>query len=249
LARDGRGFALITGAAHRIGRTLALCVAEAGYDVVAHSRVDGDADGVAAEVRALGRRARTGWGDLSDPLTPRRLVQACPAPPTLLINCASAFDADEITTLTAAGLDAAYAVNLRAPVMLSQAFAEALPPDERGLIVNILDQRVWRLNPLFFSYTLTKSALWTATQTLAQGLAPRIRVNAVGPGPTLQSVHQAPEAFAAEARATPLGEPVDPREIGRAVAYLIDAPSVTGVMIPVDGGQHLAWRTPDVASD
>jgi NAD(P)-dependent dehydrogenase (short-subunit alcohol dehydrogenase family) len=249
LLRGGRGLALITGAARRVGRTLALCVAEAGFDVVAHARVGGHAEQLAAEVRALGRQAWTCGGDLADPLTPRRLLQACPAPPTLLINCASTFNADDIATLTGAGLDEAYAVNLRAPVLLSQAFAEALPADQRGLIVNILDQRVWRLNPLFFSYTLTKSALWTATQTLAQGLAPRIRVNAVGPGPTLQSVHQTPEMFAAEARATPIGAPVDPREIGRAVIYLIEAPSVTGVMIPVDGGQHLAWLTPDVSGD
>jgi NAD(P)-dependent dehydrogenase (short-subunit alcohol dehydrogenase family) len=217
--------------------------------VVVHARTAGDAEGVVGEVGALGRRARACAGDLAEPETARRLLECCPAPPTLLVNCASVFDADEIATLTAAGLDAAYAVNLRAPVLLAQAFAGALPPDRRGLIVNILDQRVWRLNPLFFSYTLTKSALWTATRTLAQALAPRIRVNAVGPGPTLQSVHQTPETFAAEARATPLGAPVDPGEIGRALTYFIGAPSVTGVMIAVDAGQHLAWRTPDVAPD
>lgn len=200
-------------------------------------------------MRALGRRVRTCGGDLSDPRTARRLIESCPEPPTLLINCASVFEPDEIATLDVTGLDTAYAVNLRAPVLLAQAFAEILPPDRRGLIVNILDQRVWRLNPLFFSYTLTKAALWTATQTLAQALAPRIRVNGVGPGPTLPSRHQTPEAFAAEAAATPLGAPIDPREIGRAVAYLIDAPSVTGLMIAVDGGQHLAWRTPDVVGE
>ena len=216
--------------------------------MVAHARSAEDAEDVAAEVTALGRRAHICGGDLADPDTARQLLQCCPAAPTLLVNCASLFDADEIGTLTANGLDAAYAVNLRTPVLLAQAFAEGLPPERHGLIVNILDQRVWRLNPLFFSYTLTKSALWTATRTLAQALAPRIRVNAVGPGPTLQSNHQTPETFAAEAAATPLGAPVDPREIGRAVTYLIDAPSVTGVMIAVDGGQHLAWRTPDVTS-
>jgi NAD(P)-dependent dehydrogenase (short-subunit alcohol dehydrogenase family) len=108
---------------------------------------------------------------------------------------------------------------------------------------------VWRLNPLFFSYTLTKSALWSATRTLAQALAPRIRVNGIGPGPALQSVHQTGEAFLAEAAATPMGAPVDPGEIGRALIYLIDAPSVTGQMIAVDAGQHLAWRTPDVVGD
>jgi NAD(P)-dependent dehydrogenase (short-subunit alcohol dehydrogenase family) len=246
---EDRGWALVTGAARRLGRTLAQCIAEVGFDVVAHARTPADADGVAAEVRALGRQVRTCGGDLADPHVARGLLECCPEPPTLLINCASVFEPDEITTLDVAGLDTAYAVNLRAPVLLAQAFAKALPPDRRGLIVNILDQRVWRLNPLFFSYTLTKAALWTATQTLAQALAPRIRVNGVGPGPTLPSAHQTPETFAAEAAATPLGARVDPREIGRAVAYLIDASSVTGLMIAVDGGQHLAWRTPDVVGD
>jgi NAD(P)-dependent dehydrogenase (short-subunit alcohol dehydrogenase family) len=244
-----RGWALVTGAARRLGRTLAHCIAEAGYDVVAHARTAADAEGVAAGVRGLGRRAQTCGGDLSDPGTARRLLDACPEPPTLLVNCASVFERDEIGTLDAAGLDIAYAVNLRAPVLLAQAFALALPPERDGLIINILDQRVWRLNPLFFSYTLTKAALWTATQTLAQALAPRIRVNGVGPGPTLQSAHQTPETFATEAAATPLSRRVDPREIGRAVAYLIDARSVTGLMIAVDAGQHLAWRTPDVVGD
>jgi NAD(P)-dependent dehydrogenase (short-subunit alcohol dehydrogenase family) len=225
---------------------LARSIAEAGFDVVAHARIAGDANETADEVRALGRNARACGADLADPQAASWLFEACPAPPTLLVNCASVFTDDEIGDLEIADLDAAYAVNLRTPVLLAQAFARSLPPDRRGLIVNVLDQRVWRLNPRFFSYTLTKSALWTATQTLAQGLAPRIRVNAVGPGPTLQSAHQTPEEFAAEAAATPLGAPVDPREIGRAIVYLVDAPSVTGVMIAVDGGQHLAWRTPDV---
>ena len=138
------------------------------------------------------------------------------------------------------------AVNLRAPIWLAQTFAAALPQGEQGLIVNICDQRVWRLNPRFFSYTLAKAALWTATQTLAQALAPRIRVNAIGPGPALASIHQDPDAFAAEAAAVPLGHGAAPDEIGGALRYLIAAPSVTGQMIAVDGGQHLAWRTPDV---
>jgi NAD(P)-dependent dehydrogenase (short-subunit alcohol dehydrogenase family) len=241
-----RGWALVTGAARRIGRALALCVAEAGHDVVVHARNAADAEETASLVRKLGRRAAVVGGDLSDPLIPARLVAAAPAPPTLLINCASLFESDEIQTLTVAGLDGAYAANLRAPVLLAQAFAAALPEDRRGLIINIIDQRVWRLTPQFFSYTISKAALWTATQTLAQALAPRIRVNGVGPGPTLASIHQTPETFATEAAATLLGEPVDPAEIARAVRYLMDARAVTGQMIAVDGGQHLAWRTPDV---
>jgi len=141
------------------------------------------------------------------------------------------------------------AVNLRAPLLLAQAMAAALPADRTGLIVNITDQRVWRLTPKYFSYTLSKAALWTATQTLAQALAPRIRVNAIGPGPTLASVHQSEESFAALGRATPLGRGPTPEEIADALTYLIDAASVTGQMIAVDGGQHLAWRTPDTDHD
>ena len=137
--------------------------------------------------------------------------------------------------------------NLRSPLALSQAFALQAP--DGACIVNLLDQRVWKPNPQFFSYALSKAALWAATRTLAQALAPRIRVNAVGPGPTLPSIHQAPEDFAAEAANTPLGRRATPEEIARAVLYLVDAPSVTGQMIAVDGGQHLAWRTPDIAPE
>lgn len=244
-----RGWALITGAERRIGRTLAVRVAAAGYDVLAHARTARKAEDTAGAVRREGRRALTVEGDLSDPQVLPRLIAAGPSPPSLLVNCASLFEQDEARTFTTAGLDAAYAANLRAPLLLAQAFANALPADRLGLIVNILDQRVWRLTPLCFTYTITKSALWTATQTLAQALAPRIRVNAIGPGPTLASVYQTPAAFAAEAAATPLAAPVDPEEIGQALLYLINAPSVTGQMIAVDGGQHLAWRTPDVTGE
>ena len=242
-----RGWALVTGAARRLGRVLALSAARAGHDVIVHVRHPDDGDETVAAIRSLGRNAIVLRGDLSDPTTPVRLIAEAPEPPTLLVNCASLFERDDVATLTAESLDAAWAANLRAPVLLAQAFAAALPAGRGGLIVNLLDQRVWRLNPLFFSYTLSKAALWTATQTLAQGLAPRIRVNAIGPGPTLPSIHQAPGEFAAEAAAVPLAKPVDPEEIGAALAYLITAPSVTGQMIAVDGGQHLAWRTPDVA--
>ncbi len=237
---------MITGSGRRIGAALALAAAEAGYDVAVHARRAVDGEQTAGEVRALGRAAVVLAGDLADPATAAALVAAAPRPLTLLVSSASVFAGDEIATLTAAGLDAAWAANLRAPILLAQAFAAAVPADRRGLIVNVLDQRVWRLNPLFFSYTLTKAALWTATQTLAQALAPRIRVNGLGPGPVLASIHQAPEAFAAEAAAVPLGAAVTAEEIAAALRYLIDAPSVTGQMIAVDGGQHLAWRTPDV---
>ncbi len=246
---SGPGWALVTGGARRLGRVLALAAAEAGYDVIVHARSEGDAAETVSLVRDLGRRAHAVGGDLSDPRVPETLIAASAEPVTLLVNCVSMFENDQIENLTVAGLDAAYATNLRAPLLLAQAFAAALPKDRRGLIVNILDQRVWRLNPQFFSYTVTKAALWAATQTLAQGLSPRIRVNGIGPGPVLASVHQTPEDFLAEAAAVPLGAAVDPAEIGQALRYLIAAPSVTGQMIAVDGGQHLAWRTPDIIGD
>ena len=247
---DPRGAALVTGAARRLGRALALAAARAGYDVALHHRSSADeADTVAAEIRALGRRAAILSGDLVEAGVPERLVADAAAalgPLTLLVNSASLFQEDRIETLEAAGLQAHMAANLQAPLLLARAFAAALPAGREGLIVNLTDQRVWRLNPTFFSYTLSKAALWTATQTLAQALAPRIRVNAIGPGPTLASVHQSPADFAAEAANVPLGHGASPAEIAQALAYLMDAPSVTGQMIAVDGGQHLAWRTPDI---
>ena len=159
------------------------------------------------------------------------------------------FDDDDALSFSAEHFDAIASVNLRAPLALASAMAKALPPGLRGLVVNIVDQRVWRLTPRYFTYTLSKAALWTATQTLAQALAPAIRVNAIGPGPTLASVHQSVAAFAAQAAATPLGRGPTPTEVAAALTYLIDASSVTGQMIAVDGGQHLAWRTPDVVDD
>ncbi|HEY5071150.1 MAG TPA: SDR family oxidoreductase [Caulobacteraceae bacterium] len=244
--RDG-AWALVTGAGRRLGRTLAIAAAQAGYHLLIHHRgAPGDAAETLRLVRDSGREGLILAADLSDPGAASDLIGHSGGPLTLLVNCASIFGDDTIQTLTAESLDAHWAVNLRAPVLLSQAFAAALPPGRDGLIVNIADQRVWRLTPRHFSYTLTKAALWTATQTLAQALAPRVRVNAIGPGPTLASSHQKPEEFAAEASAVPLGRGPHPEEIGQALRYLIDAPSVTGQMIAVDGGQHLAWRTPDV---
>jgi NAD(P)-dependent dehydrogenase (short-subunit alcohol dehydrogenase family) len=241
-----RGWALVTGAARRIGRTLALTAARAGYDVVVHHRhSDDDAAETVREIEALGRRALAASVDLAaDDLRP--LIAAALGPITLLVNCASLFEDDRIQTVTPQGWDAAMAANLRAPVLLSQAFAAALPTDRQGLIVNIIDQRVLRPTPQFFSYAVSKAALWAATQMMAQGLAPRIRVNGIAPGPTLPSIHQSQAAFDAETGAVILGHGATPGEIGQALAYLIDAPSVTGQMIAVDGGQHLSWKTPDI---
>jgi NAD(P)-dependent dehydrogenase (short-subunit alcohol dehydrogenase family) len=243
-----RGGALITGAARRIGRTLALEAAKAGYDVVIHHRHSAlDAESVRKEIQANGGRALVLAADLAEEQALAPLIDAaCEAvgPLTLLVNNASLFEDDRIETLKAAAWDAHMAVNLRGPVLLAQAFARQAPAG--SLIVNIIDQRVWRPTPQYFSYAVSKGALWHATRMLAQALAPRIRVNGVGPGPTLPSAHQTEAEFAAEAERTLLQRRATPEEIAQAVRFLIDAPSVTGQMIAVDGGQHLAWRTPDV---
>ncbi|MBO9706737.1 MAG: SDR family oxidoreductase [Caulobacter sp.] len=245
-----RGAALVTGAGRRIGRALALEAARSGFDVAVHYRTARDeAQAVADEIAALGRRAVVLDAELTDEdqtagLVPRA-AQAL-GPVTLLVNSASTFEDDRLANAGRASWDAHLEANLRAPVVLSQALAAALPPDERGLIVNIVDQRVLRPNPQFFSYSLSKAGLWWATRTMAQDLAPRVRVNAIGPGPVLASVHQAPGEFEREAAATPLERAVSPDEIAAALRYLIDATSVTGQMIAVDAGQHLGWRTPDI---
>jgi NAD(P)-dependent dehydrogenase (short-subunit alcohol dehydrogenase family) len=241
-----RGWALVTGAGRRIGAALAIAAAEAGFDVIVHHRGSTEeASATAGRIEALGRRAIAQTGDLAEPADCARLARAPAGALTLLVNSASLFEDDSAETLDVAAYEATMAVNLRAPLLLAGAMAAALPADRTGLIVNLTDQRVWRLTPRFFTYTLSKAALWTATQTLAQALAPRIRVNAIGPGPTLPSVHQSEADFAAQAAAVPLGRGPTPADIGAALTYLIDAAAVTGQMIAVDGGQHLAWRTPD----
>jgi NAD(P)-dependent dehydrogenase (short-subunit alcohol dehydrogenase family) len=245
-----RGGALVTGAGRRLGRALALEAARAGYDVAVHYRTArDDAQAVADEIAALGRRAIVLDAELTDEdqaaaLIPRA-AQAL-GPVTLLVNSASTFEDDRLATATRPSWDAHLDANLRAPIVLAQAFAAALPPEVQGLIVNIVDQRVLAPNPQFFSYSLSKAGLWWATRTMAQALAPRIRVNAIGPGPTLPSVHQAPGEFEREAAGTPLERAVSPDDIAGALRYLIDATAVTGQMIAVDAGQHLGWRTPDI---
>ncbi|HEX4097157.1 MAG TPA: SDR family oxidoreductase [Caulobacteraceae bacterium] len=245
-----RGVALITGAARRIGKALALTAAEAGYDVAVHHRSGAEeAEAVAAEIRGLGRKAAAFRAELTDEAeTSALIVRAAQAlgPVTLLVNNASVFLDDRIQTLTRESWDAHIETNLRAPVLLAQTFAAELPKDAEGLIVNMLDQRVLKPNPQFFSYGLSRAALWSATQVLAQALAPRIRVNAIGPGPTLPSIHQTPAEFDAEAHNVALQRRSSPQDVAQALRYLIDARQVTGQMIAVDGGQHLAWRTPDV---
>lgn len=243
---------LVTGGAQRIGRSIVERLAREGYGVAIHCRRSTDAaDEMAARIRSAGGVAAVVQGDLADASAVDRLtddaVKALGSPLTLLVNNASEFEPDEIETLSQDRWDRHFAVNLRAPAFLARDFARQLPPDAQGAIVNIVDQRVWKLTPQFFSYTLTKAALFTATQTMAQALAPRIRVNAIGPGPTLANERQGDEDFAKQSGAVLLGRGGTPEEIADAVVYLAGARSVTGQMIAVDGGQHLAWETPDVA--
>jgi NAD(P)-dependent dehydrogenase (short-subunit alcohol dehydrogenase family) len=240
-----RGAALVTGAARRIGRALALAAADAGYDVAVHHRdSEHDAEETAAAIRERGVHACVLGGDLAkDPQSLIYEARETLGPVTLLVNNASVFLDDRLETVARETWDAHMETNLHAPIALTQAFAAQ---GGEGLVVNITDQRVWRPNPQFFSYSLSKAGLWWATQTMAQALAPRIRVNAIGPGPTLPSIHQKAEDFEAEAGNVPLQRRASPDEIAAALRYLIDAPSVTGQMIAVDGGQHLAWKTPDI---
>jgi NAD(P)-dependent dehydrogenase (short-subunit alcohol dehydrogenase family) len=243
--------ALVTGGAQRIGRSIVERLAREDYAVAIHCRRSTDeAQALAARIKADGGRAAVVQGDLADPHAAGTLVAAAVralGPLTLLVNNASEFEPDEVATLTEDRWDRHFAVNLRTPVFMSRDFARQLPAGEQGCIINIVDQRVWKLTPQFFSYTLTKAALFTATQTMAQALAPRIRVNAIGPGPTLSNVRQADEDFAKQSAAVLLRHGSAPEEIAEAVIYLAGARSVTGQMIAVDGGQHLAWETPDVA--
>lgn len=243
--------ALITGAARRIGRAVAERLAAEGYGLALHAsqRSAPAAEELAAAIRGRGGRACVVVADLASPEDTATLVERARSaigPLHLLVNNASIYEPDAADHFDAARWDQHMSVNLRAPVQLASAFAAAIPAGGEGAIVNITDQKVWRLNPRFFSYTLSKAALWTATQTMAQAFAPRVRVNAIGPGPVLPNHLEGPEGFQKEAAALPLGASVAPEEIAAAVLFLAQARSVTGQMIAVDGGQHLAWKTPDV---
>ena len=244
----GRGAALVTGGGKRIGRAICLTLARAGFDIVVHYRSSEDAAlAVAEEVRALGRQAETVQGDLSDEAQVRRIVPdavAAIGPLGVLVNNASVFEDDRVGSLEREIWDAHMETNLRAPIVLAEAFAGQA--GDGACIVNLLDQRVLKPDPRFISYALSRNGLWWATRTLAQALAPRIRVNGVGPGPTLASIHQTDEEFAAEAAATLLQRPGSPEAVAEAVRWLVDADLVTGQMIAVDAGQHLAWKTPDI---
>jgi NAD(P)-dependent dehydrogenase (short-subunit alcohol dehydrogenase family) len=245
-----KGAALVTGGARRIGRALALTLAEDGYDIALHYHAsEAEAQATAKDVRALGRACVLVRADLSKESETAGIVDAAvrAGPLRVLVNSASAFETDDIFTMTRESWDVHIETNLRAPVRLIQDFARAADLHADNLVVNILDQRVLKLTPQFLSYTASKAALFALTKTLAQGLGPRgIRVNAIGPGPTMRNARQSDADFRRQTETTVLGRGASTDDLAGALRYLLSAKAVTGQMIAVDGGQHLAWRTPDV---
>ncbi len=243
-----RKAALVTGAGRRIGRAIALDLAAQGWAVAVHYHRSGRAAAeMVAQIVQAGGQAVALSADLGSEAEVQALLPAAVerlGPLTLLVNNASRFERDGVEDATRESWDTHMEANLRAPFVLSQAFAAHLPPDERGLIVNLLDQRVWNPTPHFLSYTLSKMGLWALTRTLAQALAPRIRVNGIGPGPTLRNDRQTEEEFSAQWDSTPLRRGTTPEEICAALRFLIAAPAMTGQMIALDGGEHLGWAQP-----
>ena len=252
--------ALVTGAGQRLGAAMALYLADRGFDVAVHyaSSAEG-AEDVVARIKAKGRNAQALQADLLDDAETQslfsRATDALGGPISCLINNASIFEYDNVHTATRESWDRHMGSNLRAPFVLTQAMAaQAMDADRdpsgepvaSGLIVNMIDQRVRKLTPEFMTYTLAKMGLWAMTQTTAQALAPAIRVNAIGPGPTLKGSRQSAAHFAAQRSSTVLGRGANPDEITSALGYFLDAPGVTGQLLCVDGGQHLGWQTPDV---
>ncbi len=252
--------ALVTGAAKRLGRAMSLYLAERDYDVAVHYAGSAtEAEAVAEDIRSKGRKAVTVQADLTSEADMQSLVSratdALGAPLEVLINNASIFEYDTLESATRTSWDRHLESNLRAPFVLTQAFAAQAPdaeidaagePRARALVINMIDQRVQKLTPEFMTYTLAKTALWTLTQTSAQGLAPHVRVNAIGPGPTLQGARQTADHFARQRAATIMGRGAGPDDIIGALGYFLDAKAVTGQLLCVDGGQHLGWQTPDV---
>ena len=239
---------LVTGAAKRLGRAIALHLAGAGWDVAIHYHGSADeAESAAKEARALGVKAATFKANLSREEETTALIGRAAAelgPLTALVNSASLFENDDWQSASRASWDAHMETNLRAPFVLSQAFARQVP--SKGAIVNIVDQRVLKPTPQFLSYSLSKAGLYWLTTTLAQALGPNVRVNAIGPGPTMRNARQSEADFARQRDATVLKRGAEPDDVARAVDYLLSAEAVTGQMLAVDGGQHLIWQTPDV---
>ena len=245
---------LVTGAARRIGRAIAQDLAAEGWRVAVHYHGSPDeADMVIEEIEAFDGHAVAVRADLSDTDATMALISdasdALGSPLSALVNNASIFEDDRVETFSPTSWQRHMNVNLLAPALLTQQFAAQLPAGITGAIINMVDQRVLKLNPQYFSYTTSKSALYTLTRTTAQALAPRIRVNAIGPGPTLANHMQDNDMFTREAASVPMGHGPSLTEICNTVRFLLETPSLTGQMMALDGGQHLAWRTADILED
>ena len=242
--------ALVTGGARRIGKAIVEDLAANGFAVAIHANESLDAaEAIARQLNAKGGRAVAVQCDLADGAATGRLIEKAAAaigPLDLLVNNASVFKPDTVDEFDDTLWDRHFAVHVKAPSILARDFVRQLPEGTAGSIVNIIDQRVWNPTPRYYSYTLSKSALWMATRTMAQGFAPRVRVNAIGPGPSLPNERQDDSAFQAQVEGLILQRGPSLDEFGRTVRFLFDTPSITGQMIALDGGQHLAWETPDV---
>jgi len=242
---DNKGVALVTGAADRIGAAIATELAAAGHRVVIHYRSqERNAEAVATRIAAAGGEVAIVMADLAKRSDRATLIERASkpfGPLTTLINNASTFEPDCVTDVEETLWDQHFAVHAEAPVFLARDLAEQLPDGAQGNIVNLIDERVLHLTPAYLSYTLSKSVLWTATRTLAQALAPRIRVNAVGPGPTIKHKRQTEDDFRRSVEALPLKQGPTPEEVARAVRFLLETPAMTGQMLALDGGEHLQF--------
>ena len=240
--------ALVTGGARRLGRAIALALARQGFDIAVHyGGSAAAAEETRRDIEALGRRAVTLQADLADEAAVERLIPLTVerlGPVGVLVNNASLFDRDEWYDATRKSWDAHMGANLRAPFVLMQTFGRVLPAGAEGVVINMADQRVWSLTQHFVSYTISKAGLWALTQTMALALAPRVRVNAIGPGPALPSPRQSEAQFARQSGSVPLGHGTDPDEVGRAAVAILSLPAMTGQMIALDGGQHMQWAAP-----
>ncbi len=252
--------ALVTGGAKRLGRAMAEYLGQRGWDVAVHyANSEAEADQTVASIRGFGRRAHAFPADILDEAQTQALLPVVAAhfgqPVTCLVNNASIFEYDRLETASRESWDRHFESNLRAPFVLTQEMAKHVPdplidengePVAQGLVVNLIDQRVRKLTPEFMTYTLAKMGLWAFTRTAAQGLAPRVRVNAIGPGPTLQGGRQSTDHFQRQRQSTVLGRGANAADVTAALGFLLDSPAVTGQLICVDGGQHLGWKTPDI---
>jgi NAD(P)-dependent dehydrogenase (short-subunit alcohol dehydrogenase family) len=235
----------VTGGAQRLGRAIVVALAQQGFDLAIHfNSSQREAEEARAEVQALGRRAAVLRADLADETQVEQLIPEASkrlGAVGVLVNNASRFERDEWHDVTRDSWHAHMGANLHAPFVLTQGFARALPPTAEGVVINMIDQRVWSLTPHFVSYTVSKAGLWALTQTMALALAPRIRVNAIGPGPALPSPRQSEVQFARQAASVPLGHGTSPAEVASAAIMILSLPAMTGQMIALDGGQHLQW--------